>query len=95
MGGSGTAPLPAPNTQPTVPGHVVPGSMELNGVPIEAGQTYRVGTLNFLADGGDLFTAFGQGTNRVGGPRGPAEPGGLLHAHTRGSRRPASRITGL
>ena len=27
----------------------------------------RVGTLNFLADGGDLFTAFKSGTNVVGG----------------------------
>ena len=33
------------------------------------GQTYRVGTLNFLADGGDLFTAFTAGTNLLGGPR--------------------------
>ena len=57
--GVGRADVPAPNTQPgagTTGGHVVPGSMELNGVPIEAGETYRVGTLNFLADGGDLFT---------------------------------------
>ena len=28
---------------------------------------YRVGTLNFLADGGDLFTAFKAGTNLLGG----------------------------
>ncbi|HET7328840.1 MAG TPA: bifunctional metallophosphatase/5'-nucleotidase, partial [Nocardioidaceae bacterium] len=31
---------------------VVPGSMELNGQPIVADQTYRVSTLNFLAEGG-------------------------------------------
>ena len=35
---------------------VVPGSMMLNGTPIADGSTYRVATLNFLADGGDLFT---------------------------------------
>jgi 5'-nucleotidase len=46
---------------------VVNGSMKLNGVPLVATQTYRVGTLNFLADGGDSFTAFTQGTNRLGG----------------------------
>jgi 5'-nucleotidase len=45
---------------------VVPGSMTLNGVPINTDATYRVGTLNFLADGGDLFTAFQGGTNRLG-----------------------------
>jgi 5'-nucleotidase len=47
---------------------VVPGSMALDGVPIEAGETYRVATLNFLADGGDGFTAFGEGENVLGGP---------------------------
>ncbi len=41
---------------------VVNGSMKLDGVPIGLTATYRVGTLNFLADGGDLFTAFTQGT---------------------------------
>lgn len=47
---------------------VVAGSMELDGAPIVADQTYRVATLNFLADGGDGFTAFLEGTNVLGGP---------------------------
>ena len=47
---------------------VVDGSMELNGQPIVADQVYRVATLNFLADGGDGFTAFGEGENVLGGP---------------------------
>lgn len=47
---------------------VVEGSMELNGQPIVADQVYRVATLNFLADGGDGFTAFGEGENVLGGP---------------------------
>jgi 5'-nucleotidase len=47
---------------------VVPGSMKLNGVALDLAATYRVGTLNFLADGGDLFTTFTQGRNRLGGP---------------------------
>ncbi len=46
---------------------VVDGSMMLNGNPIEDGTTYRVATLNFLADGGDGFTAFGNGQNVLGG----------------------------
>lgn len=47
---------------------VVPDSMELDGQPIVADQVYRVATLNFLADGGDGFTAFGEGDNVLGGP---------------------------
>ncbi|MFD1949049.1 bifunctional metallophosphatase/5'-nucleotidase [Nocardioides aestuarii] len=47
---------------------VVPGSMELNGEPVGADDVYRVATLNFLADGGDGFTAFGEGENVLGGP---------------------------
>ena len=35
--------------------------------PIDPGATYRVATNNFLADGGDGFTVFRQGTNRIGG----------------------------
>ena len=55
-----------------------PGSMKLNGTPIDLAATYRVGTLNFLADGGDLFTAFTAGTNAARWQRGPRQPGGLL-----------------
>ncbi len=42
---------------------VVPGSMKLHGVPIEADQTYRVTVNNFMAGGGDNFTVLLQGTN--------------------------------
>ena len=47
---------------------VVNGSMMLNGQPIDLSATYRVGTLSFLAQGGDAFTAFTEGTNLLGGP---------------------------
>ena len=47
---------------------VVNGSMMLNGQPIDLNATYRVGTLSFLAQGGDAFTAFTEGTNLLGGP---------------------------
>ncbi|KNX39521.1 5'-nucleotidase [Luteipulveratus halotolerans] len=41
---------------------VVPGSVRLNGTPIEQGSTYRVVTNNFLQGGGDGFAAFKNGT---------------------------------
>ncbi|KGN41515.1 bifunctional metallophosphatase/5'-nucleotidase [Knoellia aerolata] len=73
---------------------VVFGSMALDGAPIEATKTYRVGTLNFLADGGDLFTAFTKGTNRAGGPEDLANLVAYFEANP-GLTAPASRIGGL
>ncbi|HEX5579510.1 MAG TPA: 5'-nucleotidase C-terminal domain-containing protein, partial [Candidatus Limnocylindria bacterium] len=40
-------------------------SMTLNGSPLVMGTTYRVTMNNFLADGGDSFPGFRDGTNRV------------------------------
>jgi 5'-nucleotidase len=45
----------------------VPGSVKLDGRPIEAAQTYRIVTNNFLSDGGDGFPAFTGGTNKYFG----------------------------
>ncbi|HEY5947301.1 MAG TPA: bifunctional metallophosphatase/5'-nucleotidase [Kofleriaceae bacterium] len=42
-------------------------SMMLNGAPIDLSASYRVTINGFLADGGDNFTAFKQGTSRLGG----------------------------
>lgn len=42
-------------------------NVALNGVPLDPTATYRVATNNFLADGGDGFSVFTEGTNRVGG----------------------------
>jgi len=42
-------------------------NLRLNGVLIDPNATYKVATNNFLADGGDGFTVFRQGTNRIGG----------------------------
>lgn len=39
---------------------VVPGSVKLNGQPVEAGKMYRVAANNFLAEGGDGFPVFAQ-----------------------------------
>lgn len=40
-------------------------SVRLNGVPIQAGTTYRVVANSFLSDGGDNFPAFAAGTNKL------------------------------
>lgn len=47
------------------PIEIVPGSIKLNGQPIVATQTYRVVTNNFMAGGGDGFTAFKNGKDNV------------------------------
>jgi 5'-nucleotidase len=46
---------------------IVADSLMLGGEPIVADQTYRVTVNSFLADGGDSFTAFAAGTNRLFG----------------------------
>ena len=46
---------------------VDPASIRLNGTVIDPASTYRIVTNNFLADGGDDFTVFREGTNRAGG----------------------------
>jgi 5'-nucleotidase len=46
---------------------VVPGSVKLNGVPIDAATKYQVAMNNFLADGGDGFSVFKEGTSPIGG----------------------------
>lgn len=42
-------------------------NVTLDGAPIDPAATYRVTTNSFLADGGDGFTVFTEGTNRAGG----------------------------
>ena len=44
---------------------VVPGSIRVNGAPLEDGKTYRIVANNFLAEGGDNFPEFAKGTNRL------------------------------
>lgn len=68
--------------------------MELNGIPLVAIQTYRVATLNFLTEGGDSFTAFTEGTNKVGGNEDLANLADYLGAHP-GITPPAGRVNGL
>jgi 5'-nucleotidase len=73
---------------------VVAGSMKLNGTAIDLNATYRVGTLNFLADGGDAFTAFTQGTNRLGGAEDLQNLVDFFKANP-GLKAPTSRVDGL
>ncbi len=42
-------------------------NVQLNGAPLVPATTYKVTTNSFLADGGDAFTVFREGTNRIGG----------------------------
>jgi 5'-nucleotidase len=44
---------------------VLPGSVKLNGVPLQMDSSYRVVTNNFLAEGGDGFPGFTKGSNRA------------------------------
>ena len=46
---------------------LVPGSVLLEGVPIDPKARYRVAVNNFLADGGDAFTVLREGVERVSG----------------------------
>jgi 5'-nucleotidase len=46
---------------------VIPGSVKLNGTPIDPLASYKVTMNNFLGDGGDNFTVFKEGTNTIGG----------------------------
>ena len=73
---------------------VVPGTMALNGVPMDMAATYRVGTINFLANGGDSFTGFMAGTNLLGGKEDLANLVDFLGAHP-GVTPPPDRVTGL
>ncbi len=46
---------------------VDPSTIMIDGVPVDPDATYRVTANNFLADGGDDYNVFRQGTERTGG----------------------------
>ncbi|MCC3763717.1 bifunctional metallophosphatase/5'-nucleotidase [Glycomyces sp. TRM65418] len=46
---------------------IVADSLRLHGEPIDMDRTYRVTVNSFLADGGDSFTVFAEGANRLFG----------------------------
>lgn len=47
--------------------YIVPGSVTIGGVAVDAATSYRVTVNSFLADGGDSFTVLPSATNRLGG----------------------------
>ena len=51
----------------SAPGGSKVGNIMLNGTPIDPAASYRVTMNSFLADGGDGFSVFTQGTNVLGG----------------------------
>ncbi len=88
---------PAPNTQPgagTTGGAVVPGSLKIDGVAVDLTTTYPVATIDFLANGGDGFSAFKEATNREGGSEDLANLVDFLEANP-GLTAPADRVNGL
>jgi 2',3'-cyclic-nucleotide 2'-phosphodiesterase (5'-nucleotidase family) len=44
-----------------------PATIQIDQVTVDPAATYRVTVNSFLADGGDGFTVFAEGTNRIGG----------------------------
>jgi 5'-nucleotidase len=65
----------------------------LNGVPIDAGTTYRVVANSFLSDGGDNFAAFAEGTNKLIGGLDIDAFASYLSAHSPYSPIETDRIT--
>jgi 5'-nucleotidase len=71
---------------------VVPGSVTLNGQPLERAASYRVTINNFLADGGDGFPTFAQGEQRVVGHTDIEAMIDYLRAHSPTSRDGGPRV---
>jgi 5'-nucleotidase len=69
-GGNGVLQIPASLTydrSTSAAGGSKVSNIRINGVPIDPATTYRVTVNNFLADGGDGYSTFTQGTNRFVG----------------------------
>ena len=68
-------------------------NIRLNGTPIDPAAPYRVTVNSFLADGGDNYTIFRDGTNRVPGNVDTDAFENFLVAHPNLTPGPANRIT--
>ena len=73
---------------------VVPSSLSLDGAAMSLTATYRVATINFLANGGDDFKAFTAGTNLLGGAEDLANLVAYFEANPHLTS-PADRVSGL
>ncbi len=70
QGGNGVLQIPASLTYTRTdsqPAGSRVSNVQINGVPIDPAATYRVTVNNFLADGGDNYTVFRNGSNRFVG----------------------------
>jgi len=74
---------------------VDPASITLDGVTIAPDEVVRVTTNSFLADGGDEFDAFAEGTNRAGGGDDLAAFVAYLEANSPVAPAPTDRIDEL
>lgn len=76
------------------PSGPVPGSVTLNGTPIDPAASYRVVTNNFLQGGGDGFSAFTSGTDVYYGGLDIDAFADYLETHSPYTPGPLDRITG-
>jgi 5'-nucleotidase len=72
---------------------VDPASIKINGVVVDAAASYRVAASNFLADGGDSYTAFVNGSARTGGKVDLDALIDFMEAHANLAAPPAARST--
>lgn len=70
-------------------------NVRLNGVPLNPAANYQVTVNMFLADGGDGFTVFTQGTNRIGGGDDLAAFATYVGVNSPVSAPPDDRINGI
>jgi 5'-nucleotidase len=66
--------------------------LTLEGKPVEPGARYRVTVNSFLAEGGDGFKTFTEGTERTGGPLDASALVAFLGAHRPYTADPVARI---
>ena len=69
--------------------------IKLNGVPIDPNGVYRVTVNSFIAEGGDQFPVFIQGTNRLGGAVDTDALEAYFQAHSPLTPDPVARVTVL
>ena len=74
---------------------VDPSTIMIDGVPIDPEATYRVTANNFLADGGDDYNVFREGTERTGGDVDVAALVAYFESVSQAAPGPQDRITRL
>jgi 5'-nucleotidase len=75
--------------------HIVPGSIKLNGRPIAPDDAIRVASFDFLMDGGEGFTVFGEGRDPMVGGLDVDALVQYFAAHSPVAPGPCDRITRL